>query len=154
MHLLNYLVLNNRNFAHNWSLNSMKLLWYCLIVFFQSYVQFWSQSLPRWIPTDNTARKFPHAEQPSLNPRAFWVSWADGVLSKLQHCFILWNVYFNQNFGLLSFCSEWATCPHPRPQPFTSPCQAEMVSLYRGIAPHLLPMFIWSAHWTLLLPWL
>lgn len=49
------------------------------------------------------------------------------------------------------FClygSEWTTCLHH--QPFTSLYQEETASLCKGIAPHPLPMFIWSAQWTLL----
>lgn len=38
------------------------------------WCQVWFQYLYLWVPTDTIARKFPIAEQPSLNPRASWVS--------------------------------------------------------------------------------
>lgn len=60
----------------------------------------WSQYLYRWVPTDTNARKFPIAEQPSLNPRACWVS-SDINQSifklKVQYSCSQWNWYSNTN---------------------------------------------------------
>lgn len=70
--------------------------------------------MPRWIPTDNIARKFPHAEQPSLNPRAFWVS---SVINKYHSIKIAALLYFVKNYILIKILNFFLFAQNGPPVP-------------------------------------
>lgn len=63
------------------------------------FIQVWFQFLHRWLPTDFIARKFSVTEQPSLNPRAYWVS-----TQKWLNRLTTWNWCSDRKFLFLTLC--------------------------------------------------